>query len=371
MYKVLVFGLHDKLGGIENYMKNLFMFKNCDDVKFDFVSSGKEMVYEDLFRKCGSEVFHVPNFKRNPIGYYMAVKRILSTNEYSSVYYNMMSAANILPLIAGHYLNVPKVIAHAHNNGMPSGLVRKSLNQVNSFLLKRFVTDLWANSLESAEWQFHTSEGVEIIQNAIDTINFAFNDVTRSEIRSKYGLEGKFVLGTVARFAEQKNHRFLVEVFSKLSENSDDFRLLLVGGGELEVSIKQMVNDLHLSKKVVFVGPQQETSPFYQAMDIFILPSLFDGLPLSVLEAQSAGLKCLVSDEIPDSARVSQSLTRISLSLGSSIWANMINDIRVNDGGDDKQRNRSQSSKLMFDSKVEIRNQAPYICSRLVQRNDN
>lgn len=354
MKKVLVFGLHNQLGGLENYMKNLIDYKNNQNVHFDFAVSFPTMVYEDEYAEEGIRTYHLPNFKINPIGYYRAIKRILKENKYDAVYYNMMSAANILPLVAASRSGIKMIVAHAHNNGVPKGLVRRILNSFNKRITRKYATKLWANSLDSAQWMFGQVNNVTIIQNAVDTYRLSFNFDKRQVIRKELGVKDSFVVGNIGRFEEQKNHYFLIDIFSEIVKMNKNSLLMLVGKGVLEEQIREKVHRLGLDEKVMFLGERRDIDLLLQGMDVFILPSLFDGLPLALLEAQSAGLPCFASTAIPSEAGFIPAFYQLNLANNPKEWATTILS--------NKNCNRAEMSNMMNQSVAEIRNQAPKIC---------
>lgn len=354
-HRVLVFGLHDQLGGLENYMHNIVNFMDQVPVHFDFAVSFPEMAYESEYRSQGIKTYHLASFKRHPLTYYSQILTILREERYDSVYYNMMSAANIIPLIAAKRAGVKQIVAHAHNNGIPHGVFRRFLNSVCRNKVRKYATELWSNSCSSAEWMFGSSEGVTIIQNAVDAQSLRFNEETRRRVRLELGVEDNFLVGNVARFAEQKNHKFLIEVFNALKAIRPESKLVLVGRGELEEQIRKQVDSFRLSDDVLFLGERTDIQDLLQAMDVFILPSLFDGLPLSALEAQASGLFCVTSTEIPSEVCILPDSIQLDLNQSPNEWATEISRVH---------ENRKELSNMVLDSVYDIRNQAPSIACR-------
>lgn len=359
--KILVYGLHDHLGGLERYIRNLVDYGATDGVTFDFVTVFPEMVYEQEYLARGFQVFHISDFKKNPSAFLRDSVKIMERGDYNAVYYQMMSAANVLPLMAGAKAHVPKVVAHAHNNGLPASRFRRILHSVNRGLrlAPKYATDLWTNSGESAAWMFGPSEKALLIQNAVDTYSLAYDKTMRNAIRDELGLSDKFIMGNIGRFAEQKNHPFLIQTFAQLHRLRPDSHLILIGKGEGEQNIRRMVNELGLERHVSFLGEKANVSDYYQAMDVFVLPSLFDGLPLVLLEAQAAGLATFSSDVIPATAGFLPNFRQMSLDQGPESWAQEIAKIGDYD--------RNDMSLTMQGSPAEIRNQAPKIINLLTE----
>lgn len=165
---------------------------------------------------------------------------------------------------------------------------------------------------------------VTILPNAIDPERFKFSESARREIRAKYGIaEDDFVIGHVGRFYPQKNHEFLVDVFCEVRQQNPKAKLLLLGDGPLQEKIRQKVETLGIAESVIFAGLQKDTAPFYSAMDVFVFPSLWEGLPLTLVEAQYAGLPCVVSENVTSEVFVSNIYDRLN-DFKSKIWMSSI-----------------------------------------------
>lgn len=187
-----------------------------------------------------------------------------------------------------------------------------------------------------------------IINNAIQTKDYAFDEAVRNEIRKEYKLEDKYVIGHVGRFQYQKNHEFLVDVFNEYLKLDNKAVLMLVGQGEGEEAIRQKVADLGMTENVMFMGVRSDVNKLLQAMDIFVLPSHFEGLPLVLVEAQSAGLPCYVSkDVITKESDVTGNIEFISLDDGDKKWAQIIYDNKKSD-------DRNKYTQLVIDAGFDI-----------------
>ena len=187
-----------------------------------------------------------------------------------------------------------------------------------------------ACSNEAGRIQFGRHGRFKVIKNGIITSKYAWNPEFRKLIREEYRFHDKFVIGNVARFDEAKNHTFIIEIFNEIQKRYPNSVLLLVGEGLLEERMKKLVSDLKLEKKVIFAGVRSDVEVFLQAMDAFLLPSLYEGLPLSLVEAQVAGLPCYVSaDVISPEADITELVDRISLELPAETWAIQIIEHRT------------------------------------------
>lgn len=307
--KILEVGMSSHIGGVETYFHNYY-YKFSPEFHFDFIALNGEMCFSDEYQKNGSKVFSVPNFKRNPISYYFKLKKILKDGNFDAIHVNMLSLANVLPVIAGHFSKT-KVIVHSHNSGTPAGLARKILHKVNKPFL--FLADeRFACSELAGKWMFG-SKSFKIIPNAMAVSEFAFNEAVRNDVRREYGIEDSFVVGHVGRYQEQKNHRYIVKIFNEYHKLSPDSKLMLVGGGELFDGIHRELKSLGLLDDVIFIEKSSEVEKLYQAMDVFILPSLFEGLSLVAVEAQLAGLPCVFSDTLTRETKMSDNVSFVSI----------------------------------------------------------
>ena len=226
---------------------------------------------------------------------------------------------------------VPIRIAHSHNAGFQTNSKMKTIvgNIFKKNLLK-YTTDYFACSKLAGEWLFNEdivkSDKFKVIHNGVDLKKYSFNDKIRNDIRKKYNIDNNtIVIGHVGRFVEQKNHEFLLNVFKEYNHLNPTSKLLLVGTGPLEVDIKKKVKELNLFDKVIFTGFKSDVNNYMQAMDLFVLPSKFEGLGLVLIESQASGLSCFTSkDVVPKEAHVSKLLTFIKLDNNAKEWADII-----------------------------------------------
>lgn len=337
MKRTLVFGLGEIPGGVERYFFNYFPGLLNYDIQCDFVSPHRQMAYESYFTEHESRVYHVPNFKKRPISYYQAIRNIMRETTYDIVYDNMLSAANILPLKIAHAQKVPRIIAHAHNDHVPTGLSRKTMHKINVRAIGRYATDYFACSTNAGKWLFPTLQpaAIQIIPNAINSTDYLFNQRKREEIRARLNLPANaFILGHVGRFHEQKNHEFIVRIYKQYISMHPNCFLILVGEGELQQQIQLRLKELGIQDNVRFVQGQTEIGPFYSAMDCFIFPSKFEGLGIAALEAQASGLPVIASTEVPEVVNVTQNVSFLPLS-DTTPWIDQISHIQKSLGAVD------------------------------------
>lgn len=285
-------------GGVEQVVMNYFRRIDRSSVQFDFlVCEGSGMVPRDEIAGLGGRVFDVPPYT-NLVAYMRALKSLLRSERWPIVH-SHMNALSVFPLYVAKQVGVPVRIAHSHSTAGKGETAKNAAKAV----LKRFSnacpTHRMACSRYAGEWLFGRGADFEILYNAVELSRFAFNAKTRAQARAELGLVGgQLVIGHVGRFMPQKNHRFLIEAFAEAAHRLSNSVLLLVGSGEAETLAKKWAAECGVSDKVKFLGQRDDVDRLYQAFDVFVLPSLYEGLCLVGVEAQAAGLPCFFSDPI-------------------------------------------------------------------------
>lgn len=291
------------LGGAESRLMDLYRTMDREKVQFDFmVHTPDRCDYEEEAESLGSRIYRMPRFRFwNYFAYRKAWRDFfLAHREFSAVQGHMTSTAAIYLPIAKK-AGVSKTIAHARSAGVEKGtkglltkLLRRSLAQKCDACFS--CSELASKAVFGKKAV--SSGRVRKIPNAIETAKFRFDPEVRERMRKQLGLTDAYVLGHVGRLSPVKNHSYLFAVLQALLVKKPEAKLLLVGGGPLEQELKEKAAALGLSDQVVFAGPQKKVEEYYQAMDFFVLPSFYEGLPGSVVEAQASGLRCLVSDTV-------------------------------------------------------------------------
>lgn len=315
--RVLQIGMHDKIGGVETFLMNYYKNIDKEKVQFDFINQYKKLCFSEDIEKMGGKIYNITNVKMNPFKYYYELKNVIKNNEYNIVHINMLSAANILPVIAASKCKVKNIIVHSHCNGITKGILRRVLNTVNKRIIIKNANNFFACSEEAGRWMFKNTK-FEIIKNGIDVNKFLFNKKIRENIRQKLNIENKIVFGHIGRFDEEKNHELLIEIFSEIHKKNNKAILLLVGDGVLKESIQKLVIKKQLEKYVIMVGVQNNPQDYYCAFDEFIFPSKFEGLGLVAIEAQISGLNCLVSKNVPKEIDITNNVKFFDLNENAS-----------------------------------------------------
>lgn len=317
-------------GGAENAIMNYYRSINRNAVQFDFLLTELERChFEDEIASLGGRVFRIPHLvAKNPFPFLIGVRRfILSHPEYRIVH-SHTSSKSFFPLLIAKLCGVPVRICHSHSTQSEKGL-KGLLRNLLKFPLKLVSTNLFACGYEAATWLYGkraVEKGkVTIVPNVIQAKRFDYSEQTRSTIRKELGLsDNTVVLGCAARFSLIKNHSFLISVFKEFHKAIHDSVLLLVGDGELHDEIVNQIVSLDLYDNVILTGVVSNVAIYDQAMDLFIMPSLYEGLPLSLIEAQISGLKCFASSVITRESDLTGLVTFLPLERGAAYWADVI-----------------------------------------------
>lgn len=349
--RILMFGMSSFPGGIENYIANYFLCADfSEDTTIDFVSYDGKLAFEDRIVGLGHRVIQVPHLRKNPIGYARTVKKLLKEGDYDCVYVNMLSAANVVPIRYAVKAGVKIIAVHAHANSTVKGALRRILHSVNKKFCKNKAVVKLACSDAAGNWLFDDGE-FTVVPNSIDVDRFSFSAESRNEIRESLGIENStFVVGHVGRFAEEKNHLFLLDIFNELLKKRENSRLLLVGGGPYETLIREKAAALGISEKIIFAGITDSSHRYYSAFDAFVFPSVFEGFGMSALEAQACGLPCFCSDSLSKSLDVTKTVEFIALDKSAESWAEIVlgKEIRIG---------RSDMNRVVGESEYNIRTQ--------------
>ena len=276
----------------------------------------------------GGKIFHSPGL--NPLKwkqYEKSVIDILNKNKDIKIVHSHNGAFSLQAQIAAKKQGIKNRIVHVHGTKIDFNL-KLPLKLLYKTQLKKYANNYWGCGTEAVQYYFGketiSTNNYLVIRNAIDEDRFIYNVAKRNEIRAKYNLDGKFVIGNVARFMKQKNHTFTLDLFKKIVEKEPNAVLLLLGDGELLDEMKDKAKSLNIDKSVMFLGNVNNVNEMYQAMDLFLLPSLFEGLPVVGIEAQAAGLKCVMSDTVTNEVAITDNVQFIGLNIPIDEWVDAI-----------------------------------------------
>ena len=255
------------------------------------------------------------------------VKEILENDNKIKIVHSHNGALAYQSLLAAKSYGIPNRIAHAHATTIDVNL-KLPLKLLYKTQLKKVANNYWGCGIDSIKFYFGKkvidTNNYLVIRNAIEEERFLFDLEKRNQLRKQYSLDGKFVIGNVARFMKQKNHTFTLDLFKKIHDINKDSVLMLLGDGELLEEMKLKAKELGIENSVMFMGNVDNTNEMYQAMDLFLLPSLFEGLPVVGIEAQAAGLKCIMSDTITKEVEITNNVEFISLNASIGKWVESI-----------------------------------------------
>ena len=308
-------------GGLETMLMNYYRAIDRTKVQFDFLAHRDFRAdYDDEIEALGGKIYRLPNLNPFSRSYLGALDRFFREHPEYRIVHSHLDCMSAIPLKAAKKHGVPVRIGHAHNSNQP-----RDAKYLLKLFYKRMIagqaTQLFACSEEAGRWMFGNAD-FRVLNNAIDAGKYAFDADIRSTVRRELGLPADaLVVGHVGRFDPQKNHRFLVEIFEKMPE---DARLLLVGDGVLRPDVEQQAEALGIRDRVLFTGVRTDVDRLLQAMDVFLMPSLFEGLPVSIVEAQAAGLPCLISDKVPIECKKTELVTQIPLEASPDEWAEAV-----------------------------------------------
>lgn len=318
-------------GGAETMVMNLYRAIDKNRVQFDFViHNEKENAYCEEIKSMGGQIFVFPKFRFSDVlGYQRYWDDFLNEHpEYKIVHSHVRSYATFIFAVA--HKHGLKTIIHSHSTSNGSGM-KGFLKTMLQYPLRYQSDYFFSCSSEAGKWLFGEKVTKQpnymFIKNAIDTEKYRFNSVTRNACRDKMNLNGKIVYGHVGRLSEPKNHKFLLEIFKDLRRDNDRAVLLIVGEGSYRTAIEEQIKQLELTDSVILTGARDDIPELLQAMDVFLFPSLWEGLPVTVIEAQSTGLPCLVSDKVTTEVAVSEAVMYLPIDCGVNCWVEAAKDV--------------------------------------------
>lgn len=323
---------------VMNYLRNL----NHDEVQVDIASykEGDSVYYAEV-EAAGGKMFFLPGIKNLP-EHVKVCNKILSDGRYDIIHDNTLHIS--IPMMwCAKKAGVPVRILHSHNSKMGETPAKAFRNRFFLPVLRSLATNYAACSQLAGRAMFE-DQGFTVIPNVIQTEKYRFDPTMRKSVRQKMNATDKFVVGTVGRLAEQKNPFFAIDVFKCLLKNVPNAEYWWVGSGPLEKSVQDYVNQKGLSENVRLLGSRDDVTSLYQGMDVFFLPSLFEGLSIVTVEAQAMGLPCVVSDVIPPEAEYTELLKRCSLQDSIEAWVEKIRNTQI------KKTERKQYQEYLSES---------------------
>ncbi|MCO7176712.1 glycosyltransferase family 1 protein [Sporolactobacillus kofuensis] len=331
MNRILVVGMTANKGGVESFLMNYYRQMNKKRVQFDFLTIFPKIAYEDEIQTLGGRVWHIHGKVHHLFQYIKDLKCFFAQNgqNYKSIWVNSCSLANIDYLKFAKRYGVTTRIIHSHNTQETDGFVKKIFHYWNKLFLRRYATDYWACSNAAGSWFYSkkimSGSRYKLIHNAIETTLYSFSRPVRKNYRKILGITDQiFVIGHVGRFHNQKNHKFIIDVFYEMHKRCPQTVLVLIGSGKLEANMREKVDLLGITDAVIFMGMRNNVNEWMQAMDLFLLPSRYEGLPVVSIEAQAAGLQVIASTAVTKEAAITKLMNYYSLKQSASCWASLI-----------------------------------------------
>lgn len=344
--KILVIGLSDKVGGVENFIRNFVTRIEDDNVQFEFLVTVEKASFEDELSSTHKFHHMLISRKKHPLKIKKETMKIYRENNFDAIWLNDCSLNQFFFIKYAKKAGIPCRVVHSHNSYfMDYGkyrYIRLAIHKLNRLAVKKYATDFWACSNEAAKFFFLKkeikSDNFKIIKNAIDTKRFLFSEKSRKKIRKQLNLKNKHVYIQVGRLHQQKNPMFSIEIFNEVLKKDENAVMIFVGNGELKETLLKRIKELQIEEYVYFLGIRDDISDLISASDVFILPSLYEGLPIALIEAQCSGIPCLISENITRECDINKDINSfISLS-DKEKWINTA--IRLTEKGKEIERGK-------------------------------
>jgi glycosyltransferase involved in cell wall biosynthesis len=344
-------------GGVESFLYNYYSHMDLEKIKFDAIVPGMEIGYlEPKFISLNSKVFHVKRFRESPFEHLKCVASIIKNGNYDVIHCHGYKST--VGLVFAKIFGCKVRIIHSHMAFVYESFRERAYRRFLTYIAKVFATDKFACGIDAAKWLFGSKEydsgNVKVIDNAIDLSKYAYNESTRCRLRLDMNLGEDFVLGNVARLTYQKNQSFLLHIVKELMALNPHTKLLLIGEGEDRNSLEKECRELGIESNVEFLGSRKDVPDLLSAIDLFVLPSRYEGLPVVLAEVQAAGLQACISDNITREINVTGNICYLPLDMSPAKWSKTIFDLYANEHKAD----RLKSVEVMMKGKYDIMYQA-------------
>ncbi|WP_163538990.1 glycosyltransferase family 1 protein [Gracilibacillus sp. YIM 98692] len=323
-----VFGQMNRAGA-ETFIMNVYRNIDRSKIQFDFLVYKEEPGNYDLeIQQLGGKLYRIaPIHPRTYFNFKKDLKHFFNVHTEYKIVHSHIDSLSTLPLKAAKKAGLPFRIAHSHTTRVPKNV--KSLYKLASKQsINKHCTHRFACSKQALVWLFGSKytglDNSKIIKNGIDVDKFLFNRDIRNKTRKLLNLEGKFVIGSVGKFTKTKNHTFLIDVFNDIQKKDKNAVLILIGTGNRKKMLQNKISKLNIEEKVKFLGNRNDVNDLMQAMDALIHPSLYEGLPLTLIEAQTSGLPCMVSRTVSNEVKITNLVNFLDLNDSTSKWSDMV-----------------------------------------------
>ena len=321
--QVLQVVTHMNRGGLETMLMNYYRYIDRTQVQFDFLTHRDYKAdYDDEIESLGGKIYHLPRLVPWSESYKQTLREFFNSHpEYKIVHVHQDCFSGVVCQVAEE-CGIPVRIAHSHCTSQDKNW-KYPIKMWYMRNIPKYATDLLACGQKAGEWMF-SGAPFRILNNAIDADAYVYHPQKRDEIRTKFGLLNRLVIGHIGRFSPPKNHSYLIDIFAAIHQKEPKAALLLVGVGSGRKAIEEKVKLLGLQDCVIFTGVRSDVPDLLQAMDVFVFPSRYEGLPVTMIEAQAAGLPCYISDKVPVECSITDAVKMIPLTALPGIWAEEI-----------------------------------------------
>ena len=320
-------------GGAETMAMNLYRAIDRNKIQFDFTNhTGRPAAYDKEIEALGGRILHLPKFKGyNYLTYIKSWETLFRNHpEYKIIHIHNYNIAGIVTRVARR-MGVKVRITHSHSTRLNMSWPKKLVFHLLHHSLMQNTTDFFSCGVDAGRFMFGNHD-FTLVPNGLEPEHFFFNPEVRDNLRQQLGVDDSIrIYGHVGSFRKPKNHTFLIKIFEEVHKFDPSARLVLVGSGELFDSVRNQVKDLDLESSVIFLGQQSNVNQWLSAFDVFVMPSLWEGLPVSVVEAQCAGLPCVISDVIDHDVDLTGQVKYLSLKASATEWAKEIISMKPTD----------------------------------------
>lgn len=338
MKKILIVTDSLRIGGLEKIIVDYIKYCNTEKYEFTYLlldNNSKGGLEKEVLQNGGNIIKLYPP-KKNYIKFYRDFKNIVRKHGPFDIVHSHPAFTSGILMKASYKLKIPKRISHSHTDKrlVKENIFKKIYELIMKRYLRKYSTDCLAVSQNAGKYLFGESffnKKGTILENGIEFNDFFYNPKIREKLRNSYNLNNDKVIGHVGTFNKTKNQSFLIDILNELLKTDKHYKLLLVGDGKTREELKLKAKSLNIENNVIFVGRKDTVSSYLQAMDLFVFPSMFEGLPLSVLESQAAKLTTIISDKVPQEVLITNYIHVISLECPPSEWANKIKMLKLNE----------------------------------------
>ncbi|MBY0145915.1 glycosyltransferase family 1 protein [Neobacillus niacini] len=344
-------------GGAETLIMNLYRNIDRSKVQFDFLTC-KDGIFDSEIKELGGTIYRIPYVSEaGHFGYIKSLNDFFSRHDDYTIVHSHLNRMSGFVLRAAKKAGIHYCITHSHNTGGEGGILTKGYKWYSGLFIPSNSDYTLACSQAAAKWLFgKRSSSTTLLNNGIEPELFSYSPDIRMTKRMELGISDQFVIGHVGRFTKQKNHKFLLEVFAEFVKRKPESILLLCGDGILRKDIEQRVNELNIQSKVKFLGVRSDINKLLQAFDLFVFPSLHEGLPVTLIEAQAAGIPCLISEEITKEVDMGLELMKFIELTSVDSWVTELENSSV----ERRERNTSKL-KMLRDKGYDIKNTARWL----------